>query len=295
MNGFRLRPLVLVLAVGLPGTVAALALLWTGAHSEALRWALSAALLLAWFAGAFLLRAQIHRPLRTVSSMLAALRAGDYSIRARHAGASDPLALVFMEINALEEQFREQRLGAVEAQNVLQRVLAEIDVAVMAFDQGDALRVVNRAAERLLGDTEARLLGRTATELGINEALETDAPRTMARSEPTGPRHWQVRRSVIRQQGERLTLVVMTDLERTLRDEERQAWRRLVRVLSHEINNSLTADQVDHGQRAGSDQPGGHDGLGCGCTQRLGDRRHARGVAAPLPRLLCAARPPAAP
>ena len=239
MNASRLRPLVLVLAVGLPGTVAALALLWAGAYSEALRWTLSAALLLAWLGGAFFLRAQIHRPLRTVSSMLAALRAGDYSIRARHAGASDPLALVFMEINALEEQFREQRLGAVEAQNVLQRVLAEIDVAVMAFDQGDALRVVNRAAERLLGDTEARLLGRTATELGISEALESDAPRTMARSEPAGPRHWQVRRSVIRQQGERLTLVVMTDLERTLRDEERQAWRRLVRVLSHEINNSL--------------------------------------------------------
>ena len=240
MNASRMRPLVLVLAVGLPGTVAALALLWTGAHSEALRWTLSGALVLAWLAGAFFVRAQIQRPLRTVSSMLAALRAGDYSIRARHAGASDPLALVFMEINALEEQFREQRLGAVEAQNVLQRVLAEIDVAVMAFDQGNALRVVNRAAERLLGDTEARLLGRTATELGINEALESDAPRTMARSEPAGQRHWQVRRSVIRQQGERLTLVVMTDLERMLRDEERQAWRRLVRVLSHEINNSLT-------------------------------------------------------
>jgi len=258
MNRYRLLPLALVLAVGLPGTVAALALLWTGAYSDALRWTLSAALLLAWLAGAFFLRAQIHRPLRTVSSMLAALRAGDYSIRARHAGASDPLALVFMEINALEEQFREQRLGAVEAQNVLQRVLAEIDVAVMAFDQGNGLRVVNRAAERLLGDTEARLLGRTATELGINEALESDAPRTMARSEPTGPRHWQVRRSVIRQQGERLTLVVMTDLERTLRDEERQAWRRLVRVLSHEINNSLapiksiTASVQDLLNRAGT-------------------------------------------
>ena len=76
MNASRLRPLVLVLAVGLPGTVAALALLWTGAHSEALRWTLSVALVLAWLAGAFFLRAQIHRPLRTVSSMLAALRAG---------------------------------------------------------------------------------------------------------------------------------------------------------------------------------------------------------------------------
>ena len=231
--------LMLVLAVGLPGTVVALALLWLGSYSSTLRWSLSAALLAGWVAGALMLRAHVYRPLRTVSSMLAALRAGDYSIRARHAGAGDPLALVFMEINALEQQFREQRLGAVEATNVLQRVLAEIDVAVMAFDQDSALRVANRAAERLLGDTEARLLGRSARELGLADALDADAPHTMARDEPAGPRHWQVRRSVIRQQGERLTLVVMTDLERTLRDEERQAWRRLVRVLSHEINNSL--------------------------------------------------------
>ena len=239
MNPRRLLPLALVLAVGLPGTVAALVLLWTGPYALGSRWLLSGTLILAWFAAAIFLRMQIHRPLRTVSSMLAALRAGDYSIRARHAGTNDPLALVFMEINALEQQFREQRLGALEATNVLQRVLAEIDVAVMAFDQRATLRVVNRAAERLLGDTEAHLLGQAADALGLADALESDAPHTMARNDPTGPRHWQVRRSVIRQQGERLTLVVMTDLERTLRDEERQAWRRLVRVLSHEINNSL--------------------------------------------------------
>ena len=234
-----MKLLALVLAVGVPGTATALALLWTGPYTPGLRWTLSVALVAVWLATALFLRAQIHRPLRTVSNMLAALRAGDYSIRARHAGTKDPLALVFMEINALEQQFREQRLGAVEATNVLQRVLAEIDVAVMAFDQAAALRVVNRAAERLLGDTQARLLGQSADALGLADALESDAPHTMARHDPAGPRHWQVRRSVIRQQGERLTLVVMTDLERTLRDEERQAWRRLVRVLSHEINNSL--------------------------------------------------------
>ena len=239
MNTRRLLPLALLLAAGLPGTVAALVLAWTGPYPAALRWALTAALLLAWLGAGFFLRAQIHRPLRTVSSMLAALRAGDYSVRARHAGSTDPLALVFMEINALEQQFREQRLGAVEATNVLQRVLAEIDVAVMAFDQHSVLRVVNRAAERLLGDTQARLLGTSAAALDLADALESDAPHTMTRHESAGARHWQVRRSVIRQQGERLTLVVMTDLERTLRDEERQAWRRLVRVLSHEINNSL--------------------------------------------------------
>ena len=239
MSPRRLLPIALVLAVGLPGTVAALALLWTGPYPATLRWALSAALVFAWFAAALFLRTQIYRPLRTVSSMLAALRAGDYSIRARHAGPNDPLALVFMEINALEQQFREQRLGALEAANVLHRVLAEIDVAVMAFDRRTTLRVVNQTAERLLGDTAAHLLGKSADDLGLADALEGDAPHTMTRNDPAGPRHWQVRRSVIRQQGERLTLVVMTDLERTLRDEERQAWRRLVRVLSHEINNSL--------------------------------------------------------
>ena len=136
MNPRRLLPLALVLAVGLPGTVAALVLLWTGPYALGCAVAVErCTLILAWFAAAISLRMQIHRPLRTVSSMLAALRAGDYSIRARHAGTNDPLALVFMEINALEQQFREQRLGALEATNVLHRVLAEIDVAVMAFDQ----------------------------------------------------------------------------------------------------------------------------------------------------------------
>ena len=237
MNPRRLLPLVL--AAGLPGTAVALALLWTGSHPPSVQWSLGIALVAVWVGAAIYLRRAIHRPLRTISAMLAALRAGDYSIRARHAVGDDPLAQVFMEINALERQFQDQRLGALEATNVLQRVLAEIDVAVMAFDEDAKLRVVNRAGERLLGDTEAQLMGRTAADLRLPDVLTGRAPRTIARDESGGPRHWQVRRSVIRQQGERLTLVVMTDLERALRDEERQAWRRLVRVLSHEINNSL--------------------------------------------------------
>ncbi len=237
MNPKRLLPLVL--AAGLPGTAVALALLWAGGMTQSTAWPLGVALVAVWLGAAFLLRSYIHRPLRTISAMLAALRAGDYSIRARHAAGDDPLAQVFMEINALERQLREQRLGALEAANVLQRVLAEIDVAVMAFDEDSALRVVNRAGERLLGDTEAQLMGRSAEDLRLAEVLTGRAPRTVARGDPGGQRHWQVRRSVIRQQGQRLTLVVMTDLERALRDEERAAWRRLVRVLSHEINNSL--------------------------------------------------------
>ncbi len=229
----------MALGAGLPGSAVALALLWTQEHPATLQWALTAVVVAAWLAAALVLRTALHRTLRTMASLLGALRTGDYSIRARHAGGDDPLSLVYVEINGLERQLREQRLGAVEASDLLHRVLAEIDTAVMAFDEQSALRVINRAGERLLGGAAADLIGRSAHELHLGEALAGDAPRTVVREDASARHHWQVRRNVIRQGGKRLTLVVMTDLERTLREEERAAWRRLVRVLGHEINNSL--------------------------------------------------------
>ena len=235
----RLLSVAVLLAAGLPGSAVALALLWTQEHPAILQWALTAVVVGAWLGAALVLRTSLNRTLRTMASLLGALRAGDYSIRARHAGGDDPLSLVYVEINGLERQLREQRLGAVEASDVLHRVLAEIDTAVMAFDERSALRVINRAGERLLGGAAADLVGKSADELHLGEALAGDAPHTVVREDASARRHWQVRRNVIRQGGERLTLVVMTDLERTLREEERAAWRRLVRVLGHEINNSL--------------------------------------------------------
>jgi PAS domain S-box-containing protein len=136
-----------------------------------------------------------------------------------------------------------QRLGAVEASALLQRVMAEIDVAVFAFDEEGRLRLLNRAAERLLGRTESRAIGMTAEELRLGEVLRGPAPRTVELSHPGGTGPWEVRRSVARQEGQRLDLVVLSDLSRALREEEREAWKRLVRVLSHEINNSLAPIQ----------------------------------------------------
>lgn len=238
MRRFERRVFLLALLVGLPGSLATLVLLWTGSYSVGLRWTASLAVVGIWIALARYLRDRVNRPLSAISSMLAALREGDFSIRARGAGPEDPLALTLLEVNALERMLREQRLGAVEATNLLQRVLAEIDVAVLAFDAERRLRLVNRAAERLVAASEG-ILGRSAAEVGLEETLEGEAPRTIERADPIGRRTLQVRRSVIRMEGERLTLVVLTDLSQALREEERQAWRRLVRVLSHEINNSL--------------------------------------------------------
>jgi nitrogen fixation/metabolism regulation signal transduction histidine kinase len=237
--GHDRRVLLLGLLIGLPGIATALGLLWLGAFSATVRWTATVALVAATLGLTFALRDEVVRPLGTLANMLSALREGDFSIRARVGDASDALSLAYMEVNALEETLRNQRLGAVEATETLRKVLEEIDVAVFAFDPGSTLRIVNRAGERLLAQPADRLIGRTAAELRLDEALRGIAPRTLEVSFAGGTGRWELRRSVVRQEGYPLQLIALSDLSRALREEERQAWKRIIRVLSHEINNSL--------------------------------------------------------
>ena len=233
------RVLQLALLAGLPGIVVSLALLWRDHHSAKVQWTLGLIVVGAWLITAYVLRERIVRPLQTLSNMLAALREGDYSIRARGAERDDALGLAYLEANLLGETLRTQRLGAMEATALLRTVMADIDVAVFAFDDDDRLRLVNSAGERLLGNAAERLLGRTPEQVGLADCLMGESPRTMDVTFPGGAGRWEVRRGSFRQDGRPHTLLVLADVTKALREEELQAWRRLVRVLSHEINNSL--------------------------------------------------------
>ena len=229
----------LALAAGLPGVVISMILLWRGGYSGKVQWTLGLLVIGTWLVTSLMLRERVIRPLQTLSNMLAALREGDYSIRARGADREDALGLAFLESNLLGETLRTQRLGAMEATALLRAVMAEIDVAVFAFDEADRVRLVNRAGARLLDQPAERILGRTAEQVGLAEPLEGPSPRTMDVTFPGGAGRWEVRRGSFRQNGRPHTLLVLSDVSRTLREEELQAWQRLVRVLSHEINNSL--------------------------------------------------------
>jgi nitrogen fixation/metabolism regulation signal transduction histidine kinase len=214
-------------------------LLWRGGYSGKVQWTLGLVVIGVWFITALVLRERVVRPLQTLSNMLAALREGDYSIRARGADRDDALGLAFLESNLLGETLRTQRLGAMEATALLRTGMAEIDVAVFAFDDENRVRLVNRAGERLLAQPAERLLGRTAEQVGLADGLQGPSPRTMDVAYPGGAGRWEVRRGSFRQDGRPHTLLVLADVSKTLREEELQAWQRLVRVLSHEINNSL--------------------------------------------------------
>jgi two-component system nitrogen regulation sensor histidine kinase NtrY len=181
----------------------------------------------------------VASPLRTLSSLLEALRAGDYSIRAREAHGEDALGGVAHQVNAMAATLRAQRLGALEATTLLRKVMEEIDVAVFAFDGERRLKLVNRAGERLLSQPSERIMNAAAPSLGLAEFLEGDETRNLQRTFPSGPGRWGIHRSSFREGGLPHQLLVVTDLTRALREEELLAWQRLVRVLGHELNNSL--------------------------------------------------------
>jgi nitrogen fixation/metabolism regulation signal transduction histidine kinase len=231
--------LLLTLASGAAALALALLLLWTGDHEFSTRWTLTFLVVVLWLGFAFASRSAIIRPLQTLSNMQAALREGDFSFRVRGAKMGDSLGELMIEVNALSEMLREQRLGAMEASALLTTVMTEIDVAVFAFDGDRRLRLVNRAAERVMAQNAERLLGKSAEELGLSECLEGESARTLEKNFPGQSGRWGVRRSTFRQGGKPHYLVVIADLSRALREEERQAWQRLVRVLGHELNNSL--------------------------------------------------------
>ncbi len=233
------RVWLMALGAGLPGTAIALILLWRGDFSSKVQWTLTLFIVGLWWGVSVALRDRVVYPLQTLSNLLAALREEDFSIRARGQRRDDPLGEVLIEMNALADTLREQRLGALEATSLLRAVMEEIPVAVFAFDPERRLRVVNKAGERLLARPMERLLGRTADELGLAPCLASPGPASASLTFPGGTGRWEIRTGHFRQGGIPLELLVMTDVSRSLRDEERQAWQRLIRVIGHEINNSL--------------------------------------------------------
>jgi two-component system, NtrC family, nitrogen regulation sensor histidine kinase NtrY len=233
------RVLLLALAAGVPAVLASMIILWTGDYSARVQWTLSVIIMGCWLGFSFGVRDRVASPLRTLANLLEAMREGDYSIRARGVRNDDAMGEVMQQVNMMSETLRAQRLGAMEATTLLRKVMEEIDVAVFAFDAEHTLRLVNRAGERLLSEPMERLIGKSAATLDLDDYLIGEEQRTVQRTFRGGTARWGIARSGFREGGLPHQLLVVTDLTRPLREEELKAWQRLVRVLGHELNNSL--------------------------------------------------------
>ena len=230
----------LVLGGALPAVVIAIVYLFRYTETPEVRWTLLVVVLLVWVGAASAARQLAIRSLNLVANLLGALREGDYSIRGLSAKSGSSMAMVMREVNDLGSTLQRQRTEAVESSALLTHVMEEIGVAVFAFDPTNKLLVVNRTGEGLIGKPGDELIGSPASDLGFDEYL-TGEPRRLIDRPFGGKRgRYEVRRTVFYRDGRPHHLVVLADLSQALREQEQAAWQRIVRVLSHEINNSLT-------------------------------------------------------
>lgn len=233
------RVLLLAVLVAAPGLLALAGGLWWSGASQSVWLGLFVPLLLLSLGLAAYLRRRVVFPLYTLSNLLEALREGDFSLRGTRARRGDAIGEVIWEINALSETLRQQRLRVEETLALLTKVMAAVDIAIFAFDAQQRLRLINPAGERLLARRAEQAQGQSAEALGLDDCLDIDNVATVKRAFPGGSGAFDVRHAVFREGGLRNDLLTITDLSQALREEERRAWQRLIRVLGHELNNSL--------------------------------------------------------
>lgn len=240
MPRFERRVLLGALLVALPAWLVVVALLLFGVPDNALRWALPAAAAVTTLLLARWHYRRVTYPLYTLSGLLEALREGDYSLRGARNGV---LGDVIYDVNALADRLQNERLTFEESAHLLGKALAALDSAVFVFDENQRLRLLNPAAQRLLAAERLRLFGLSAAELGLARLLEGPASRVLAHVFPQRSGRFEIRHAPLRSGGRGGRLLVINDVDRVLREEERLAWQRLLRVLGHEVNNSLAPIQ----------------------------------------------------
>jgi two-component system, NtrC family, nitrogen regulation sensor histidine kinase NtrY len=179
----------------------------------------------------------IVRPIQTLSNVIASLREGDYSFRARGAGSHDAMGELAGEVNTLAELLQKQRVSSLEATALLARILEVMHAPLFAFDRKNSLRLVNDAGLKLLGLPYARCIGRPARDLGLEQLLESSDQSTHILGQSSA--RWLLRKTTFRQDGAPHTLLLLADVSVALQEEEQIAWKRLIRVLGHELSNSL--------------------------------------------------------
>jgi nitrogen fixation/metabolism regulation signal transduction histidine kinase len=228
-----------VLYAGLPGTVLSCILLWSNSYSLDHKIEGSILISALWVGLSFAARKKVVHSIRVLSNVIASLNEGDSSFHAQVAQPGDAMGDLVTEVNRLARDLGSDRLGVVEAGTLLQQVIGELEGAIVAFAPDGRVKLFNRAAAVFLGKKNEGLLNKNAEELGIRHLLNGPASETISQYSMGVEKRWIVRRTYFRQHGLRHRLVMLSDASEALRAEEKLAWQRLVRVLSHEINNSL--------------------------------------------------------
>ena len=184
-------------------------------------------------------RTTFNNHVRVTLNLVESIRANDFSLRASEAEPRGEVADLYRELNLLADEIKHIREDELDARRLLEQIVAEINVAIVVLDAQGVVRLVNPFAELLLGARSTELLGKDVDTTALCEVAKR-AGQWIDHEFPGVEGRWQVVVQPYRERGVPGRIVLVSDLEHIFTHVESQAWRRLIRVIAHEVNNSLT-------------------------------------------------------
>lgn len=182
----------------------------------------------------------VERTNRDLARFLAAVRYADFSQNFVSGGLGPSFDELKTAFNEVLDAFRQARAEKEEQAHYLQTVVQHIGIGLIVFDSDGEVSLINNAAKRLLGVPR---LGHIADLNRVNPILTT----TLQNLGPQGRDlvgfaeiQLALHASVFRLSHREHTLVALHDIGPDLDEKEMEAWQNLIRVLTHEIMNSIT-------------------------------------------------------
>ena len=197
--------------------------------------------LLSAIAGLFYIRKIMQSQFFGIANVIECLRQGDFTMRPSINKSQGAWGEVNFELGLLAKRMHKERIETVESDIILDKLTEEFDVPLLMTDRSGALKHINDAGVELFGSDRQHLLGLSTLQLNIANLFDVETGAVVEHQFPMKDARWEIRRSIIHQHGVRFDVLLLNDLSRALREEERQAWQKLIRVLGHELNNSLAS------------------------------------------------------
>lgn len=176
----------------------------------------------------------------SLANLVEALNVGDYSLRAKVASEGAGHSDLVNQINRLADSLTSARYDYKESQLLLAKLLKQVGVVIFACDEKNHITMANPAAEAFFSKPESKLVNLSLTDLDVSSLIDAKSNQVILLNINQSASRWHLFKNGFRDQGKQHNLFILSDMETVLSRQEQKAWKDLVRVLSHEINNSLS-------------------------------------------------------
>ncbi len=235
----------LVLIASIPGFILSLvALRWAGASYYLIAFIGIILLLLISYA-TFMGKNRANYQIQTLSNLVEAMIDGDYTLRGRR--QNNPAFQELLDlINQLANSLHQHKLKAEESQLLLEKIMQQMGAMLFATDSSGKIAIINSAAKKIFFPQDNHNLIQSVNEApafdksGINQLLQQEQSGIIRLEHKNISGEFFLFRDQFYSNNQIHQLYLLTKADKVLREKEREAWQNLLRVLSHELNNSLT-------------------------------------------------------